>query len=510
MKKLSRLLATLLALAMLLPMFSGIALAEEPTELIFYFFGDEAEDDHLVLAEINKKLAEKLGVTMKVKYLPFGEVFTTYPLMFAGQTEMDAIFSSYWSGFASLAAKNAFMEITEEMLKENAPITWEHTPESVWDQARVNGKIYMVPQLMIQNLQGVAGIRGDLREKHGLAPVTDLASLEAYMAAIYEKEQGIVPMLFGSMGGYLSDILMTNLNEWAIDSNYTQLCMAYKITAEGNGLKPFCYLYTDEYRQYIETVYRWNQNGWISRDSLSNTQTNRENMANGRSAIMYDNAGTVNSANQDLKVAGTGAFVELTDLSGDAKLLRYQATGGGLSIPTNSKHPDKVLQVIEYLRNDKEMNWLVERGIQGEDAQWTFAGELNEDGTLNENVISYGKRASMYGSNWICWSAFRNWDYQVIESKEDSCVGYREAVEDMNDRSIDCLMQSFLFDNSQYLNELAAIQSVVDQYGSPLSLGFIDPATGIDEYIQMMEAAGLKKVVDAYCEQAAAYIEANK
>lgn len=510
MKKLSRLLAVLMAIALMLPMFASVALAEEPVELIFYFFGEEAEDDHLVLAEINARLAEKLGCTMKVNYIPFGEMSTTYPLMFAGQTEMDAVFTSYWSGFASLAAKNAFMEITEDMLKENALTTWEHTPESVWNQARVNGKIYMIPQLMIQNLQGVAGIRGDLRQKYNLPEVTDLTSLENYMQVISENESSIVPMLFGSMNGYLSNILMTNLNEWGTDSNYSQLCMAYKITAEGEGLQPFCYLYTDEYREYIETVYRWNQNGWISRDSLSNTNTNRENMANGRTAVMYDNAGTVNSANQDLKAAGGEAFVELIDLSGDAKLLRYQATGGGLSIPTNSRHPELVLKVIDYLRNDKEMNYLVERGIYGEDAQWTFAGELNEDGTLNENVIAYGARSSKYGSNWICWSAFRNWDYQVIESRNDSCAGYREAVEDMNERSIDCLMQSFLFDNSQYLNELAAIQSVVDQYGSPLSLGFIDPATGIDEYIRMMEAAGLKKVVEAYCEQAAAYIEANK
>ena len=38
--------------------------------------------------------------------------------------------------------------------------------------------------------------------------------------------------------------------------------MAYDLTEDAPT--PFCYLYTDEYREAVETVYRWNQNGWIS------------------------------------------------------------------------------------------------------------------------------------------------------------------------------------------------------------------------------------------------------
>ena len=57
------------------------------------------------------------GLSLIHIYIPFGEFKTTYPLLFASQTKMDAVFSSYWSGYATLAAKNAFMPITEEMLK---------------------------------------------------------------------------------------------------------------------------------------------------------------------------------------------------------------------------------------------------------------------------------------------------------------------------------------------------------------------------------------------------------
>ena len=511
MKTWTRLFATLMTLVMLCAAVPLAALAEEqPTEVIFYFLGEELEDDKVVLAAINEKLKEKLNCYMTVSYVPFGEVNTTYPLLLASQTEMDAIFSAYFTGYGTLAAKNAFMEMTEDMLKTYAPITWEHTPQEVWDQAKVNGKIYMVPQEMIQNIQATVGIRGDLREKYGIPEVTDVASLETYMAAVHENESGIAPLLIGGTlnVSYLDDILMLTCHEWAADANFPQTCMVYDLMEEEPVT--FCYLYTDEFRERCEIAYRWNQNGWISKDSLSNTNTNRENMANGKTAVMMDNAGTINAANEDLKKNGTGEFVEIADFSGDNHMLRYAATGGGISLPINSRHPELVLQIIDYLRNDKEMNYLVQRGIYGEDAQWYFAGELNEDGTLNENVIAAGERSQLYGGNWICWSAFRNWDYQTIEAEQNCIPGYRDIFYDMDARSVNNILQSFTFDSSQYQSELATLQNVYEQYGKPLRLGFVDPATGVDEYIQMMEAAGLQTVINAYVEQAAAYIEANK
>ena len=112
----------------------------------------------------------------------------------------------------------------------------------------------------------------------------------------------------------------------------------------------------------------------------------------------------------------------------------------------------------------------------------------------------------MYGGNWICWSAFRNWDYQVIESAENSISGYREAFYDMDSRSTNTVMQALTFDSTNYQNKLAAIKGVYDEYGKPLNLGCVDPATGLDKYIKMMEAAGLTTVIDAYLEQAEAYM----
>ena len=77
MKTFTRFLSALLIALLLVPT-ASVALAEtaEPTELIFYFLGEELEDDPVVIGAINEKLIEKLNCYMTVEYIPFGEVNT--------------------------------------------------------------------------------------------------------------------------------------------------------------------------------------------------------------------------------------------------------------------------------------------------------------------------------------------------------------------------------------------------------------------------------------------------
>lgn len=480
----------------------------EPVTLEMYFLGDMAKDMDQVLEPINQRLAEEVGAVMHLNYLSFGEYSTKYPLLFASQTDMDGVFSAYWCMYASQAQKNAYMELTPEMLQENCPITWEKVPESVWDQTRVNGKIYMIPQLHNENVQSMIGIRDDLRVKYEMDEIKTIEDLEAYMQAVVDNEKGMVPYTAdGQSQACLIDAFLTTPNEWAISSSFSQLYAGYKITEEKPEI--FSILETQEYKDYIDLMYRWNQAGYISKDSLSNETMTRDLFTNGKVACYFYNSGTINNLKNlmDSSLTEAGAQVGLYDISGGVKLLPYAATGGGLSIANTSKHGDLVLQVLDILKNDKEMNYLAQRGIQGK--HWDFAGETNEDGSLNENVVVPGPDAAQYGTDWFCYSAWRNWDYQTVPSKEASVKGYREMLEDFDTRKQFNIMQSFVFDDTNYKGELAALSNVVSQYGLPLEFGFVDPASGYDEFISQMKTAGYDTVLSAYKEQAKAYLDAN-
>ncbi len=483
---------------------AGEEAPEDVVTLQMYFLGDKAKDLDMVLEQINQRLAKEVGAVMEVNYLSFGEYSTKYPLLFASQTEMDGVFSSYWCYYASQAQKNAYMELTPEMLEEHCPITWEHTPEAAWDQTRVNGKIYMIPQLHNEFVQSMIGIRDDLRVKYEMDEIETVEDLEAYMQAVVDNESGMVPYTAdGQSQSALMDAFLIAPNEWGTSSSYFQLYAGYDITED----KPevFSILETPEYKSYIERMYKWNQAGYISKDSLSNETMTRDLFDNGKVACYFYNCGTINNMKNlmDQSLKNAGAEIGLYDLTGGVQLLPYAATGGGLSIAATSKHPDLVLKVLDLIRNDKELNYLAQRGIEGK--HWDFAGEKNEDGTLNENVVVPGPDSDKYGTDWFCYSAWRNWDYQTVPSKEASVKGYREMLDDLNTRKQFNVLQSFVFDDSEYKNELAALSNVVSQYGLPLEFGFVDPETGLQEFVDKMKAAGYDDVLAAYQAQAKEY-----
>lgn len=475
--------------------------------LEFYFFGDEAKDDQMVLDKINERLRSDLNCEMHVNYVPFSNFQTQYPLLFASQTEMDGVFSSYWCGYAAQARKNAYMEITEDMLKQYAPETYKNTPEDAWNQAKVDGKLYMIPQTWRENLQPMVGIRGDLREKYGLDGIKTVEDLEAYMQAVRDNESGIVPYTADSTdgGNELRQLIVTTPNEWASDTSFPQLYATYNI----NDAKPeiFSLLETEEYKAFVKRMYDWNQKGYISKDSLSNETWGRDLFDNGKIATYFYNSGTINNMQNlmDESIKSAGGKVEIYDISGDAKLLPYAFTGGGLSIAATSKHPELVLEVIDLLRNDKEMNWLVERGIQGR--HWDFSGDKNDDGTLNENSTVPGPNSADYGTNWICYSAFRNWDYQAWPADAACVPGYKDMLADFANRAQSNIMQSFVFDSTEYTNQLAALNNVVAQYATPLELGFVDPDEGYNKLMEQLKAAGYDEVLAAYQEQAKTFLE---
>ena len=199
---------------------SGEEAPEDVVTLQMYFLGDKAKDLDMVLEQINQRLAKEVGAVMEVNYLSFGEYSTKYPLLFASQTEMDGVFSSYWCYYASQAQKNAYMELTPEMLEEHCPITWEHTPEAAWDQTRVNGKIYMIPQLHNEFVQSMVGIRDDLRVKYEMDEIETVEDLEAYMQAVVDNESGMVPYTAdGQSQSALMDAFLIAPNEWGTSSS---------------------------------------------------------------------------------------------------------------------------------------------------------------------------------------------------------------------------------------------------------------------------------------------------
>ena len=104
---------------------------------------------------------------MEINYIGWGDFQAKYPLVLAAGEDIDWIYTANWSFYFQEAAKGAFLELTDSMLKENMPLHSKVLSAAAWNQVKLsNGKIYMIPTPTPDRKVGsVAVIRGDLRKK---------------------------------------------------------------------------------------------------------------------------------------------------------------------------------------------------------------------------------------------------------------------------------------------------------------------------------------------------------
>ncbi|MGD0728137.1 MAG: extracellular solute-binding protein, partial [Spirochaetia bacterium] len=152
---------------------AGAAAPAKEAKIIGYLLGDAPTGMPDVLQALNARLKKDLNVTMEINYIGWGDFQAKYPLVLAAGEDIDWIYTANWSFYFQEAAKGAFLELTDSMLKENMPLHSKVLSAAAWNQVKLpNGKIYMIPTPTPDRKVPVAVIRGDLRKKYGVPPVT--------------------------------------------------------------------------------------------------------------------------------------------------------------------------------------------------------------------------------------------------------------------------------------------------------------------------------------------------
>lgn len=136
----------------------------QPVTLKMIFVGPKPVDYDQVFGEINKQLKEKINTTLEAEFLDWSDWAQKYPLKLAANEDFDLIYAANWAGYNDQALKGGFLELTNEMLEKYAPMTWKAMPEVAWGQAKVNGKLYMVPQNRGETVEKLILYREDLRK----------------------------------------------------------------------------------------------------------------------------------------------------------------------------------------------------------------------------------------------------------------------------------------------------------------------------------------------------------
>lgn len=474
----------------------------EPVTVTMYLIGDRPVDNDEVFAKINERLKAEINTTIDVKFMGWGEYEQKYPLIFASGEDWDIIYTADWCFYNAQATKQGFYEITKEEMEKYAPMTAESMYPEAWEQAKVDGKVYMLPMNYKEITAYVYMARGDLMDKYNITSVSGLDEAEAYMEAIAQNEPSLIPLDVGSDYDklFVFDRMWSKAN-WETEEKLQVIgpwqAMAsagrFDDNAEvkGNFDQP-------EFLNVITRLQDWKNKGFWSRNAVVNTQNNTESFQAGKSALALMNINTAKSVYASVTTDHPDWDVRVFDAQDGVPAVVNSYLANGMSIFSKSKHPERALMVLDYLRNDELCNSLFCYGIEGK--HWEASG----DGTLKSLPDSVN-----YAYDGNCNWGIRNDEYW--RTIEGGIPNFAELNDNWIASAESGRYQTFVFNDEEVKNEIAAMNEIFNSEYKLLGLGFTDDPEGdIAKLKDKLTAAGADKVYTEIHDQAVEFLKTQK
>ncbi|WP_040950094.1 extracellular solute-binding protein [Gorillibacterium massiliense] len=472
-------------------------------KLKMYLLGDKPKDFEEVYGEVNKLLKQDINATVDVSFLSWADWQQKYPLLFASGDDFDLIYTANWAQYNQQASKGGFLELTKDMLDQYMPKTAASMYPEAWEQAKIQGKVYMVPMNYKEMFGNFSLLRGDLLEKYGLKAedmVKDSKSIEAYYEAFY-KDTKIVPLQGGDktwwgMPYYLPSEMMKNWFEVGSLSNFH---VYYDTTQDSPKVFPF--IDTDAFVKGVTVTKEWVDKGIISKSAAVNKSSDGFNdFLNGKAPAGGGNLATANSN-----------YASVNAQHPEYKLVGLNANYGnpvavnpfiqnGIAINRNSKNPERALMMLDLFRNDERYFNLTTYGIQGKHY------DLSADG---KSIVPLTDSAGFSPDGACPWGWRNDQFYKLIDG---GMPDYQKFKDDMVNNAAYPKLTTFVFDDTNVKNQIAAVNNVLEQYEKPLVYGMIKSSIDSDvaKLRELIKKAGGDEVVAELQKQVDAFLAANK
>ncbi|MDO4284560.1 MAG: extracellular solute-binding protein [Eubacteriales bacterium] len=467
-------------------------------ELVVYVIGDEPVAADSVEEALNERLKEVLNTTVDVNYISLSDYAQKYSLLLASGESIDLIYTSTWAFYNEEATKGAFIEITDELREQYMPQTYEEQDAMAFEQAKIQGKCYMVPKNSpyVNNAMPVL-IRGDLREKYGMDPIDSVEDLQAYFEAVVENEEGIYPYAASADGVEMSMNLFQSRNNLVPMSCGSGKYFGYFYEGENPTAEDVVWQYgTQEYLEFCTMMKEWADKGFWSKNAVSNTTSPMDAFQNGTSAALFWNLDTCESAKNVVDTEHPEWKAELVNVTPGVVHVKGVYTGDGFAVPAVSENQERALVLLDILKFDKESYDICRYGIEGA----TYNATSDTTYTLGADQANY-----TVGNAPLSWG-LKNDQLERIQGEAGTTQSAIRS--ELMDDAISEVTSGFIFDDSSVKSELAAMSEVCSQYVPLLELGLVDDVQGtLDELNAKCDTAGRAVVEEEFLRQYTEYLE---
>lgn len=448
---------------------------EDPYELhICYAVGGEAQPDLAMIQEkLNEITLREINATVTLEAVSLFSLANVYALKASSQEKMDLMVmfpgSNYLTNFVN---SNMIMPIEEYVEEWGGNI--KEVLGDILKAGEFKGHLYGIPQNkdVRTNAYGF-NVSKSLCEKHNIDPasIKTLEDLEEAFALIKEKEPEVTVLMPETTGSSIAMSLM----------DYYDSCGAgggiLREQADGS-LKIVNQLEEDNYMEACKKVREWYEKGYISKDVLTAQEAGSQSIMAGKCFATSVSSINANMGDQFATAILFRDEKPLVGTSADQLIL--------WGVPSTCQRPEKAIQFLNMCFGSEEVSNLMMFGV--EDVHY----KVLENGTIDTSG----------NANWQnYWPMFGDYNKEYITSDRLANMPGADTVEEYQKKMADWEVEispayGFNFDTESVKTEIAACDSVNNEYNLVIANGTVDPETELPKYIQKLYDSGLQKVMD--------------
>ncbi|MFF2090795.1 ABC transporter substrate-binding protein [Paenibacillus sp. NPDC058174] len=445
--------------------------ASYPVHLKMLYPGMPQLDEAVVEEVMNEYLKDKINAVIDLQPIDWTQWDNDITLRIASGEEMDIIFTAQWNGHALNVSKGVFVELENLLPKYGQGILNTLDPTFL-QGARINGKNYAVPTNKELAVQGGVIYRSDIADELHLdmSKVKTVDDLGPILEQVKQKRPDFIPLAlrqgenfnahYFTQFDYLGDIFLPGV----IDK-----------TKDNKTVVPLYEL--AQYKTNLKITREFMQKGYINADAATTSMSTGEFLKNGNTFMITSSLtpGKAEELASAYNLQGKLKQIVMTERT----VSTGEITGSMLGISATSQHPEEAMMFINLLHTDKYLNNLINFGIEG--VHYTRNGEII---TATERTKDYAP-----GASWMFGNQFLNYLWDTEDPQK------WEKLREFNNGVKKSIALGFTVNADKIKTEGAVIQSILKQYDPVLDTGMVDPDKILPEYIELLKAAGIDKII---------------
>ncbi|MCX7970130.1 MAG: ABC transporter substrate-binding protein [Negativicutes bacterium] len=446
---------------------------DNPYRIVWYTIGTPQKDLKLVEARLNEYLREKIGAELDIRMIDWANYREKMNVVLISGENYDLCFTASWSNpYEQNAMRGAFYPLNDLLDRYGQGIKEALDPRFI-EGAKINGQLYAIPANKEIGQQVVYRINYDLMTKLGfslsdfrpLAGPDSLRSLAPYFQKIREQYPGYTPYaIFGNMNYLMGDMDFILANSG----------LPGAVRIEQGNYKVFNQYEDREFQEYFRLYREFYEKGYIAPDAAQ-IRDDQSIIVSGRWGADYAGyqpyADNIWSAAMNMKIV---SFPEFRPI-----VTKNSVMGSMMAISINSRRPDIVMKFLNLLNTDPYVRNTIQYGIEGIHYQKIAANRIE----FLPGHANYEMPGFSLGNLFIT--------YLVPGDPDDKWERFRE----WNDSAVSSQILGFHFDHTPVTAELAAVTSVMNQYGPGLFTGQSDPGVALPKLNQELKKAGLDRLL---------------